>query len=189
VTSKAPLRLVMDPAAVLRHRGAPVRTFDGTLRRLVDEMYERCLEWNGVGLAAPQVGLNIQLAVIVYEGRRLAICNPEIVATRGELDANEGCLSLPGRSGLVRRAEGLTLRYRNPQGKGLQRDFEGWLARIVQHESDHLQGILCPERLAPGATFEEVSDEQDEDAVEAKPRGRSRRAGKVAAAQPAGREL
>jgi peptide deformylase len=155
-------------------------------------MYVRCEEWNGVGLAAPQVGLNLQVAVIIYEGRRFAICNPEVVSARGEVDANEGCLSMPNRSGLVRRAEQVTVRYRNVQGKGVQRDFEGWLARIVQHESDHLQGTLCSERLAPGATFEEVSaaDEADRASERRSSRGRpsSRRAGAQDALQPAGRQ-
>ncbi len=165
VTSKkAPLRLVLDPAAVLHHRSAPVRTFDSALRHLVDEMYERCREWNGVGLAAPQVGVNIQMAVIVYEGRRFAICNPEVISAEGEVDSPEGCLSMPDHSGLVRRSERTTVRYRNVQGKGLTRSFEGWLARIVQHESDHLRGMLCSERLAPGAVFGPVAPSpEDED--------------------------
>ncbi len=156
----APLQLVFDPAPVLHQHARPIRVFDNQLRRLVDEMYVRCEEWNGVGLAAPQVGLNLQLAVIVYEDRRFAICNPELVAGSGEVDAIEGCLSLPGRAGLIRRFERVTVRYRNVHGRGLVRSFEGWLARIVQHESDHLQGMLCPERLAPGAVFQEVAEEE-----------------------------
>lgn len=156
----APLQLVFDPAPVLHQHARPIRVFDNQLRRLVDEMYVRCEEWNGVGLAAPQVGLNLQLAVIVYEDRRFAICNPELVAGSGEVDAIEGCLSLPGRAGLIRRFERVTVRYRNVHGRGLVRSFEGWLARIVQHESDHLQGMLCPGRLAPGAVFQEVTEEE-----------------------------
>ena len=156
----APLQLVFDPAPVLHQHARPIRVFDNQLRRLVDEMYVRCEEWNGVGLAAPQVGLNLQLAVIVYEDRRFAICNPELVAGSGKVDAIEGCLSLPGRAGLIRRFERVTVRYRNVHGRGLVRSFEGWLARIVQHESDHLQGMLCPERLAPGAVFQEVTEEE-----------------------------
>lgn len=158
----SPLRLVVDPAPVLHHRAQRVRDFDSDLRNLVAEMYERCGEWHGVGLAAPQVGLNLQLAVIVYEGQRFALCNPVRVAGGGEVDATEGCLSLPGRAGSVRRLETVTVRYRNPHGRGIVRSFDGWLARIVQHESDHLQGILCPERLAPGATFEEVQEEEEQ---------------------------
>jgi peptide deformylase len=160
VKPTAPLQLVFDPAPVLHQHARPIRVFDNQLRRLVDEMYVRCEEWNGVGLAAPQVGLNLQLAVIVYEDRRFAICNPELVAGSGEVDAIEGCLSLPGRAGLIRRFERVTVRYRNVHGRGLVRSFEGWLARIVQHESDHLQGMLCPERLAPGAVFQEVTEEE-----------------------------
>ncbi len=145
---------------MLHHRSAPVRVFDSALRRLVDEMFVRCEEWNGVGLAAPQVGRNLQVAVIVYEGRRFTICNPEVVSAEGEVDASEGCLSMPGNSGTVRRHERITLRYRNAQGKGRQREFEGWLSRIVQHESDHLMGSLYPDRLAPGASLE-AADEED----------------------------
>ncbi len=174
-----PLRLVFDPAEVLHHRSRPVKVFDSGLRQLVEEMYLRCSEWSGVGLAAPQVGINLQLAVIVYEGRRFAICNPEITATEGEVDADEGCLSLPGRVGQVRRYERVTARYRNPHGKGVQRAFSDWLARIVQHETDHLHGILCPQRLAPGQAFHEV-EEEDAGGSEAPKRRRPR-----AAPQPA----
>ncbi len=159
MTPASPLRLVRDPAPVLHRRCQPVRVFDLRLRQLVAEMYERCVEWHGVGLAATQVGMNRQLAVVVYEGQRFAMCNPEIVAQSGEVDGLEGCLSLPGRAGTVRRAEVVTVRYRNPQGRGVVRQMEGWLARIVQHETDHLYGVLCPERLAPGAVFEEMHDE------------------------------
>jgi peptide deformylase len=155
-------------------------------------MYERCEEWNGVGLAGPQVGFNLQAAVIIYEGRRFAICNPEIISQQGEVDAAEGCLSMPNHSGVVRRSDLVTVRYRNVQGKGVQREFEGWLARIVQHETDHLFGILCSERLAPGASFELI--EADDDSAElpsegaAQPRRRSRRAKAGEAAQPVGSE-
>ncbi|HVA20605.1 MAG TPA: peptide deformylase [Candidatus Micrarchaeia archaeon] len=155
------LRLVHDPAPVLHTRCEPVRVFDAELRRLVREMYERCVEWHGVGLAATQVGLNRQIAVVVHEGHRFAMCNPEIVATSGEVDAVEGCLSLPHRAGLVRRAETVALHYRNAQGRGIQRSLSGWLARIVQHEADHLLGILCPERLAPGAVFGAIPEDGD----------------------------
>ncbi|HUY98078.1 MAG TPA: peptide deformylase [Verrucomicrobiae bacterium] len=161
------LRLVRDPAPVLHARCEPVRIFDADLRRLVREMYERCVEWHGVGLAATQVGLNRQIAVVVHEGHRFAMCNPEIVAASGEIDAIEGCLSLPRRAGLVRRAETVTLRYRNAQGHGVQRALSGWLARIVQHETDHLHGVLCPERLAPGATFGPIAEDEPEEDVAA----------------------
>lgn len=190
--SKAPLRLVLEPAEVLHHRSSPVRVFDSALRRLVDEMYERCDEWSGVGLAAPQVGANTQVAVVIYEGRRFAICNPEIISAEGETDASEGCLSMPDHSGLVRRSERITVRYRNIQGKGVQREFEGWLSRIVQHESDHLAGILCRERLAPGATFGPTAPEPEAaaDGSETKPRRKAGlRAGSAEAPQPAGPEL
>ncbi|MGH7643819.1 MAG: peptide deformylase [Candidatus Dormibacteria bacterium] len=193
-SKKAPLRLVLDPAAVLHHRSTPVRAFDASLRRLVDEMYERCEEWNGVGLAAPQVGSNVQVAVVIYEGRRFVICNPEFISSEGEVDAAEGCLSMPDHSGLVRRFERITVRYRNVQGKGVQREFEGWLSRIVQHESDHLAGTLCSERLAPGATFGPVTEEGELEEVATGARDKTsrrsgRRAGSGEASQPAGQEL
>lgn len=190
--SAGSLQLVLEPAAVLHHRGAPVRVFDAALRHLVDAMYAYCEEWGGVGLAAPQVGRNTQVAVIVYEGRRFALCNPQIITSEGEVDAAEGCLSMPDQSGLVRRSERITVRYRNLQGKGVQRDFEGWISRIVQHESDHLAGTLCSARLAPGASFGLVSADQDgepQTLAAGGSRRRSRRAGSGEAAQPAGPEL
>ena len=138
------------------------------------------------------MGFNLQVAVIIYEGRRFAICNPEIISQQGEVDASEGCLSMPNHSGLVRRSELVTVRYRNVQGKGMQREFEGWLSRIVQHEIDHLFGTLCSERLAPGASFElitadgEAADLPAEGA--AQPQRSSRRAKTGEAAQPVGSE-
>jgi peptide deformylase len=111
VSKRPALRLVTDPAAVLHHRANPVRTFDSDLRHLVDDLYVRCVEWNGVGLAAPQVGVNLQLAVIVYEDRQFVICNPEQLSGDGEVDADEGCLSMPGEAGLVQGAD--------PQLRGL----------------------------------------------------------------------
>lgn len=168
-----------------------MRTFDSNLRHLVDEMYERCREWSGVGLAAPQVGSNLQVAVVIYEGRRFAICNPEIISAEGEVDAVEGCLSIPGNSGLVRRYERITVRYRNAQGRGLQRELDGWLSRIVQHETDHLAGTLCSERLAPGATFGpanegEGTEGEAPDERDAPKRRSSRRAADSKPALPAG---
>jgi peptide deformylase len=155
-------------------------------------MYERCEEWNGVGLAGPQVGFNLQVAVIIYEGRRFAICNPEVVSQQGEVDAAEGCLSMPNHSGVVRRFELVTVRYRNVQGKGMQREFEGWLSRIVQHETDHLFGTLCSERLAPGASFELITADGEAGELPAEgaaqPRRKSRRARTGEAAQPVGSE-
>ena len=140
---------------ILRRKSRRVKVFDGELQRLVDDMVETMHAARGLGLAAPQVGV-LQRVIVVelpkdeedpQSGKRYVLVNPEIVRREGEEVAEEGCLSIPGYVGLVRRASKVAVRAQTPKGKRIQVEGEGLLARALQHEIDHLDGILYIDRV------------------------------------------
>jgi peptide deformylase len=140
------IRTLGDP--VLRARATRVERFDGALRRLADDMVETMHAAPGVGLAANQVGL--QLACFVYddrEGHDGFVANPELSEPDGEETSDEGCLSIPGPYHLTSRAVGVRLRGQDREGRPIDLSVEGLLARIFQHETDHLNGMLFIDRL------------------------------------------
>lgn len=142
---------------VLRTPGEAVSDFDDDLRTLVKDMFETMYHAEGIGLAAPQIGLSLRLCVLdVQEDdansdtRRLALVNPEVVRTSRETDkATEGCLSIPGLEEFVTRPAGVTVRAKDPDGEPIEVEVEGLLARALQHELDHLNGILFIDRVSP----------------------------------------
>lgn len=154
--------IVTLPEPVLRRRARPVTRFDKKLQTLIDDMIETMREAPGVGLAAPQVNVSERLIVVEYaeeedeeegEGQPEAhkklfvMINPEIVKTSQEtLMGVEGCLSIPTLVGEVERHAVVQVRGLNRHGKPMKVKAEGWLARIFQHEIDHLNGILFPDR-------------------------------------------
>ena len=140
-------------AVVLEKPGAPVTKFDEELRKLCDDMFESMYAAQGVGLAAPQIGLGLRLAVIdVSTGKnpeaRLVLANPEIIHTEGEQREEEGCLSLPGHRGNVIRPLYVTVRAQDATGKTFEIRGEGLLARAFCHEIDHLDGVLFIQHLS-----------------------------------------
>ena len=142
------IRKLGDP--VLREKARPVERFDGTLRRLVDDMLETMYAARGVGLAAPQVGVSLRL--FVYddgEGNTGAVANPELSDLEDEETRDEGCLSIPGPFYPTVRSLRATLRGQDAEGRPLELRGEGLLARIFQHETDHTQGVLYIDRLPP----------------------------------------
>jgi len=144
------------PDAVLRHKAEPVITFDDTLQRLIDDMIQTMYHAPGIGLAAPQVGISLQLFVIdVTSGRDahalMTFINPEIVKAEGRIQEDEGCLSLPGVYGPTPRATYVILRGMNRAGETVEVAGEGLLARALQHEMDHLKGTLFFNRMGPAA--------------------------------------
>ncbi|HEU5343489.1 MAG TPA: peptide deformylase [Ktedonobacterales bacterium] len=136
---------------ILRAKAKKVSRFDAYLERLVSDMWETMREAPGVGLAAPQVGESIRVLVAEYEGEAVALVNPEILKRSEEEElGQEGCLSIPGYLGDdVPRANAVTVKARDPRGKEVRVKAEGWFARILQHEIDHLDGILYTDRIAP----------------------------------------
>ena len=154
-----PIRITGEP--VLHETAAEVTDFDDALRELVDDMFETMSEAPGVGLAAPQVGVGLRLFVYNWtddEGslwRGVAV-NPELwlsptaIGEADEDDESEGCLSLPGERFPLRRADRAILRAVDLDQRPYEIVAEGWLARIFQHEYDHLDGILYVDRLEEG---------------------------------------
>jgi len=142
---------------VLRQRARKVTSFDPALRALVNDMIETMRAHNGVGLAAPQIGIPKQVIVIELpkeegpdgtEGGQLyVLCNPRIVRSQGREEEIEGCLSLPGFAGEVPRATAVAVKGQDLEGKPVRINAQGFLARVFQHEIDHLQGTLYIDRV------------------------------------------
>ena len=144
-------------AAVLRKRARPVGRVTAELLRLADAMIEAMRGASGVGLAAPQVGVSKRLFVAEVEERVHVIVDPEIVKMDGEEADTEGCLSIPGIIGEVPRATRITVKGRNRRGRGITVEAEGLLARVFQHEIDHLDGVLFLDRVVDRSTIREVA--------------------------------
>ncbi len=135
------------PAEVLERPTKPVEKFDADLEKLTQDMFESMYAAQGVGLAAPQIGLNLRLTVIdVTVGKnpeaKLVLANPRIVHSEGEQREEEGCLSVPGFRGNVLRPAYVTVRAQDVTGKEYEMKGEGLLARAFCHEIDHLDGVL-----------------------------------------------
>lgn len=127
---------------VLKEVAQPVEKFDKRLKQLLDNMAETMYEADGVGLAAPQVGISQRIVVIDIGENLIELINPVIVEREGEETGVEGCLSIPGVCGEVKRATHVTVEALNRQGKKVRYEGSGLLARAFQHEIDHLEGIL-----------------------------------------------
>jgi len=152
------LEITTLPDPILRRKAHKVTVFDKDFQTLVDDMLETMREAPGVGLAAPQVSRSIRLVVIEYgeedeEGNEIkpkkvyVLVNPEIVqASEEKVSGTEGCLSIPGLVGEVDRHQKIVVKGLNRFGKPIKITAEGWLARIFQHEMDHLDGVVFPDR-------------------------------------------
>lgn len=142
-----PIQLLGQP--VLRERAEPVTEFDEELRALIDDMYETMDAALGAGLAANQIGLARRVAVIDAEEERFVMVNPRIVEAGGKVRSEEGCLSIPELYGEVERSERIVLEAQDALGATFRKELEGLPARAVQHEIDHLDGVLFIDYLSP----------------------------------------
>lgn len=144
-----PIRIYPDP--VLREPAANVADVDDSVRKLIADLTETMKDAPGVGLAAPQIG--VQRRVLVYQAFEddplRALINPEITRSEGELVEPEGCLSIPGLAYPVPRAERITVKALNENGEAFEHEAEEFEARVIQHEVDHLNGILYLDRIDP----------------------------------------
>jgi peptide deformylase len=140
------LHLLGSP--VLRQRSAEIAAVDDEVHRLIDDMYETMDAARGVGLAANQVGVARRVAVIDAEGQRFAMINPVIVESSGRDTAEEGCLSIPEIYGDVTRPERVVLEALDREGNPFRLEAGGLVARAIQHELDHLDGILFLDHLS-----------------------------------------
>ncbi|HWR65177.1 MAG TPA: peptide deformylase [Bellilinea sp.] len=148
--------IVTVPNEALRRKAHKITTFDKDLQKIIDDMVETMREAPGVGLAAPQVGLLDRLIVVEYDEddevedspkKLYVVVNPEIIKASEETEMGiEGCLSIPGLVGEVERSLGVVIKGQNRRGQPLKFKAEGWLARIFQHEIDHLDGVLYTDK-------------------------------------------
>lgn len=150
--SELQYELTLYPSPLLRRPCPPVEQFDGELTQILVGMYERMHASHGVGLAAPQVGIRKRILVLSASGEekdQLALINPTILDKFGDLTlAEEGCLSFPDIYAEVSRPDKCTVRAFTPTGEEFERTFEGFESRIVQHEYDHLEGVLLVDRMS-----------------------------------------
>ena len=158
-----PIRIAPDP--VLRQKAKRVRTIDGSIQKLIRDMLETMHDAPGVGLAAPQVGVPLRVIVIgIPEQEDFALINPEVVKTRGERVVNEGCLSVPGYMGQLKRAESVTVKGRDPSGKEVRIKAEELLAQALEHEIDHVNGVLYVDRLEREDDLRKIEPQDVEEA-------------------------
>lgn len=146
--------IVKYPDPILQRPAAPVTEFDDELRKLVADMFESMYVAQGIGLAAPQIGVSKRLTVIDLSNKKdpkqkLVLINPEITLTEGKQFEEEGCLSLPDIRDKVRRAAHVKVRAQNEFGEWQEHDGTELLARAFQHEIDHLDGVLFIFRVSP----------------------------------------
>jgi peptide deformylase len=147
------LRIELLGSEVLRQRAVEVEGVDDELRRLIEDMFETMYKAEGVGLAAPQVGVSRRVIVVDVhdpEVRPFALVNPRVVESSPETEkGEEGCLSIPGLSGVVERPAHVAVEGLDRDGNLIRVEGGGLLARCLQHEVDHLDGILFLDRLSP----------------------------------------
>ena len=140
------IRTLPDP--VLRQKAKKVRSIDGSIQKLIDDMIDTMHAANGVGLAAPQVGVPLRVAVIEIPGDEvITMINPQVIKRQGERVLGEACLSVPGYHGEVKRAVTVKVRAQDRHGKEIRIKGEELLAQALEHETDHLNGTLYIDRL------------------------------------------
>ncbi|MBO5570597.1 MAG: peptide deformylase [Clostridia bacterium] len=145
---------------LLRRKSRPVTKFDARLHALLDDMAETMYHAEGVGLAAPQVAVLRRVVVMDCGDGLIEMVNPEIIATEGEQDGAEGCLSVPGRRGMVKRPMKVTVRFQDRNGEWFELEGEGLLARCIMHETDHLDGRLYVDIMSR-EIFEDEEEQEE----------------------------
>lgn len=163
----AVLDLVYEGDPRLRQKATKIRSVDDGLRRLARDMHETMIAERGVGLAGPQIGVMRRIAVIYLPENydddgaaavTLTLINPEIIRAHGQVHAYEGCLSIPGWSGEVPRAESITVKAVNLENRPIRLKARNSLARAIQHEIDHLDGILFLDRVEDKSTIHLIDE-------------------------------
>lgn len=163
------LPIVTEPADVLRKKAKPVTKVNAAIRQLLDDMADTMYDAPGVGLAAPQVGVSKRIIVIDPhddETGLIQLVNPEITQAEGAVWGTEGCLSIPGMVGDVQRYEKVKVTGLDRRGNKVWIEAEGWLARIFQHEIDHLDGVMYIDKCK---NYRESPKEEEEGEVGPEP--------------------
>lgn len=160
--------IVLRGDPVLRQKAKKVRRVDNYTRQLVQDLIDTVHSAHGAGLAAPQIGVPLRAIVTNVEDQLRVVLNPEIVEmSEEEIEADEGCLSIPGWYGPVRRKQRVTVRGMSRTGKPIKIKTEGWEARAFQHEVDHLDGILFTDRMDDPTLLHRVESAEEEEELEA----------------------
>ena len=152
------------PEPVLRQKAKKVRTIDASIKKLVADMQETLHADPGrVGLAAPQIGVSLRVVVIgMPDEEDMIMINPEIIKKKGERLVSEGCLSIPGYMGQLNRAETVTAKWRNLNGKEVRVKAEGLLAQALEHEIDHLNGWLYIDHVEDTDSLKKIEADEIE---------------------------
>ena len=150
------MEIVHYPHPTLRYKSKPLRRVDAELKKIIAEMFDLMYQAQGIGLAANQVDLPLQLFIVntagkAGEGEEMVFINPVLSKARGSEEAEEGCLSIPGLYGKVIRPKQINLTAYDLHGGEINATLDGLLARVVQHEFDHLQGVLFIDRMSDAA--------------------------------------
>ncbi len=152
------------PDAVLRKKAKKVSSIDTSVQRLVKDMIDTLHEASGVGLAAPQIGVSLRIVVIeVPDMKTLVLINPEIVKREGERIVDEGCLSVPGYRGEVKRSQKVKVKAQDKTGKSIRITGEELLGQALEHEIDHLNGVLYFDYLESPDKLYKITDEAVEE--------------------------
>ena len=155
-------KILTDKDPALHKVCRPVEKFDGRLHKLLDDMKETLIDANGVGLAAPQVGILRRVVLVDTGDEVLELINPSLLETSGEQVGAEGCLSVPGKYGLVKRPNYAKVRAQDRYGNWFEAEGEELIARCFCHELDHLDGILYTEVMERFLTEEELVAQEEE---------------------------
>ncbi|MFC1902440.1 peptide deformylase [Chloroflexota bacterium] len=156
----SPIRVLPEP--VLRQKAKRVRTIDTSIKKLIEDMRQTMHSIGGVGLAAPQIGVPLRVIVIgIPEEEDIALINPEVVRRKGERLVREGCLSVPGYFGDIKRAESVTVKGLDPDGKEIRIKAVELLAEVLEHEIDHLNGMLYIDRLESTDKLYKIEPEEN----------------------------
>ncbi|KKK39615.1 peptide deformylase [Mesobacillus campisalis] len=156
-------KIVTYPADILEQVCKTVMVFDKKLGKLLDDMYDTMIEYDGVGLAAPQIGIDKQIAIVdIDDSTTYELINPVILETSGTQTGPEGCLSFPGLFGEVTRPYKIKVKAQNRKGKWFEMEAEDFLARAIQHEVDHLHGVLFTTKVSRYLEEEELEGSSKE---------------------------
>jgi len=155
----------MMDSPVLHQKAKRVRKIDDSIQKLIDDMIETMYQLGGAaGLAAPQVGIPLQVVVIELPASGLiTLINPQVVKSSGEHEVMEGCLSLPGYRGSIKRAESVTVKGRDRYGKEVRIKAEGLFAQALQHEVDHINGVVYVDHLESMDNLYKAEPEDDDE--------------------------
>jgi peptide deformylase len=154
------IRCVPDP--VLRRKAKRISALDAKIQKLIDDMLETMPAASGVGLAAPQVGVSLRLVVIGMPGEEpIVLINPEVVKRSGEREVDEGCLSVPGYRGKVKRSEAVTVKARDRSWKERRHKGSELLGQVLEHEIDHLNGVLYIDAIENPEDLYSIEPEED----------------------------